>query len=147
MCKKINRIDNFKRHVAICDGEKKDLECHNCGAVFKRKFNLDRHKETCKNELICKTCGKTYQRQDKFDEHVAKCQGIKLKIPFDKKKTGRRNVNSGAKKNPSDYLPSPVKVLPELENDVFLYSLLYKYFVQENKDKRFCSSPSIDGVS
>ena len=49
--KKINRIDNFKRHVAICDGEKKDLECHNCGAVFKRKFNLDRHKETCKNEL------------------------------------------------------------------------------------------------
>jgi hypothetical protein len=73
----IKSYTNFLRHMKI--HEQNQFPCNNCNCIFKRKGNLQRHKNKLHHPLAKKTfpchqCDKTYDRQITLDHHLKTCK-------------------------------------------------------------------------
>ena len=74
ICNKL--VKHLKPHKRI-HTEGKKFKCNDCVKMFRRVYNLNRHKQIhSRTPLSCNRCNKIYKRCDKLKTHKLKCDGI-----------------------------------------------------------------------
>ena len=75
--KKINRKDNFTRHLTTCCGNQDNVELHKCDECdqnFTRVDNLKQHKKRRHNISRCVICNKSFHDSRIYKSHLKKCE-------------------------------------------------------------------------
>lgn len=70
--KRFPKSETLRNHYLANHRPAKTLSCKNCGKVFTRSYNLNRHLKihTGEKQYSCETCGKKFTRSDTWRDHL-----------------------------------------------------------------------------